>query len=102
MPIAVFDAAAYRALTRSLDSAAARDAARALVEGEDRRGLRGAASPFALWSLLADVAASVAPPARGERAPSEQARERAHERAGRARVALAACAIHAAKDRGAP
>src|SRR5437868_14442677 len=92
----VFDAAAYRALTRDTDVAAARDVARTLADAERSRDARAVASPFALWSLLADVAAALAKPAKG--APSEQA----HARAARARVALAACAVHCAKEPGPP
>jgi hypothetical protein len=97
--VVVFDAGAYRALVRGLDAPAARDAARALRDAEQAAGLRAVASPFALWPLLADVAAVAAPAEGKERAARS---EQLQERATRARAALAAVAAHCEKDPGVP
>ena len=97
--VVVFDAGAYRALVRGLDVPAARDAARALRDAEQAAGRRAVASPFALWPLLADVAAVAAPGEGQERAARS---EQTQERAARARAALAAVAAHCEKDPGAP
>jgi hypothetical protein len=97
--VVVFDAGAYRALVRGLVAPAARDAARALRGAEQTAGVHAVASPFALWPLLADVAAVVAPVEGEERAARSEQRQ---ERATRARAALAAVAVHCEKAPGAP
>ena len=98
----VFDASAYRALARDGDAlraaASMRDLGRALADAE--RG-RAFASPFALWALLADVAAAV--PSQDGRGKSKRAPTDAeHARAARARLGLAACAAHCAAPKVAP
>lgn len=93
----IFDASAYRALARDTDAAGVRDRAAALARAERAGGARAVASPFALWSLLADVAA-VVKPASERRGPSDTE----HARAGRARLAVAACVAHCARQRGEP
>lgn len=89
----ILDASAYRTLARDLDAAAARARGRLLAERDAARGHRAVASPFALWSLLDDVALTVAAARRG---PSEAE----HARAGRARAALALLAEHCARRKG--
>ncbi len=91
----ILDASAYRALVRDLDLVAARQLARALADAERAHDLRAVASPFALWSLLAD-AAIIVTERTGRRGPSEVD----HARAGRARLAVACCVAHTLKDRG--
>jgi hypothetical protein len=85
----VFDASAYRALARDgdalRDAASMRELGRALAAAEPGGAF---ASPFALWALLADVAAAV--PSESGRGTSKRApTEAEHARAARARHGLA-------------
>jgi hypothetical protein len=106
-PTVAWDASAYRALARAAgeDPAAAREAGRAAAARERAAGLEPAASPFALWPLLADAlppdADEDAPrrrktPARAAAPADAGAPSAAARRAVLARAALAACAAHCA------
>jgi hypothetical protein len=98
-----WDASAYRALARAAgeDVAAARATARDAAARERAEGLVPAASPFAVWPLLADALE----PEDDEDAPRKRRAvtaagepTAAARRAALARVALAACAAHCAPE----
>ncbi|GLC25224.1 hypothetical protein [Roseisolibacter agri] len=115
-PTVAWDASAYRALARAADGdvAAVREAARAAAARERAAGLTPAASPFALWPLLAEAFVPPdddAPRKRRTTATKSTARTAAktedvvpaaERRAIVARLALAACAAHCAPETPAP
>lgn len=122
-PTVAWDASAYRALARAADGdvAAVREAARAAAARERAAGLQPAASPFALWPLLAEAfvppedddapkkrRASTSAAKSGAKAAAKAAARpadavpAAERRASVARLALAACAAHCAPETPAP
>ncbi len=115
-PTVAWDAAAYRVLARAAegDVAAVREAARAAAARERAEGLQPAASPFALWPLLADALApqddeaapkkrrSTAAALRADAARAADATSGPARRAALARLAIAACVAHCAPETPAP
>lgn len=118
-PTVAWDASAYRALARAADGdvAAVREAARAAAARERAAGLQPAASPFALWPLLAEAfvppedddapkkratTKAASKTAAKSAATSAEAVPAAERRAAVARLALAACAAHCAPETPAP
>ncbi|MGZ8458633.1 MAG: hypothetical protein ACXWZ4_18650 [Gemmatirosa sp.] len=108
-PTVAWDAAAYRVLARAAegDVAAVREAARAAAARERAEGLEPAASPFALWPLLADALApqddEAAPKKRRSsaaalKAAAADATSAPARRAALARLAIAACVAHCAPE----
>ena len=112
-PTVAWDASAYRALARAADGdvTAVREAARAAAARERAAGLQPAASPFALWPLLAEAFVPPEDDAPKKRATKTAAKTTAkaadavpaaERRAALARLALAAMAAHCAPETPAP
>ncbi len=114
-PTVSWDAAAYRVLARAAegDVAAVREAAQAAAARERAEGLQPAASPFAVWPLLADAFApieedapkkrrSTAAALKADAAKVTDATSGPAKRAALARLAIAACVAHCAPETPAP